>query len=89
MKPVLFAFSMAFIFASCKKDIKLMDKRNDCKDCVLTYLNYQGDIDIYTKESYDISGIKLAVNSPFYNFTFCQYIDYIIRQSDNNTVECN
>ena len=78
MKPILFAFSMAFIFASCKKDIKLMDKRN-----------YQGDIDIYTKESYDISGIKLAVNSPFYNFTFCQYIDYIIRQSDNNTVECN
>ncbi|MBL0080237.1 MAG: hypothetical protein IPP53_14350 [Bacteroidetes bacterium] len=67
MKPILFAFSMAFIFASCKKDIKLMDKRNDCKDCVLTYLNYQGDI--YTKL---ISGISCQI--PFYNFA---------KQSDN------
>ena len=64
-----------------------MDKRNDCKDCVLTYLNYQGNIVTLTQDGYYLNGINLNPGDEYYNFTFCEYLEYA--RNDNNTVECN
>ena len=88
MKPILFAFSMAFIFASCKKDIKLMDKRNDCKDCVvLIGTDFQGNIVTINQDFFYGNGMNQTPGDEYYNFTFCEYLEYA--RNDNNTVECN
>lgn len=65
-----------------------MDKRNDCKDCVLVGLNFQGDFETVTRDFYYNSGRYLIASEPFYNFTYCEYIDYVMKNSDSYKLEC-
>jgi hypothetical protein len=58
MKRTIFILIVILTFVSCRKDkIGLMDKRNDCKNCLLTKINEDGKI-LETFSGEQIVGFK-------------------------------
>ena len=79
-------FLLIILLCSCKKDIKMMDKRNDCKDCSLVFTDYLGNVVKIDKETYYLNKMNTNPGDIYYNLTFCQFLEFA--KSSNSLVEC-
>ena len=83
MKKILL---LCLVLGSCKKDIKLMERRNDCNDCALVFSDYLGHIVKIDKETYYINKMNTNPKDIYYNLTFCEFLEFA--KSSNSVVEC-
>ena len=83
MKKILL---LCLVLGSCKKDIKLMERRNDCQNCALVFSDYLGHIVKIDKETYYLNKMNTNPNDIYYELTFCEFLEFA--KSSNSFVEC-